>query len=208
MTNKQSEPIFQFTPEMMEMMQMMARQMAHEMMSQQQEVKPTQEKKDKSVVKLSKKYLREKYKNETITLVNVTSGSVTYKSPKGGYPYVWAGYGDTDEISIDDLLVMPTKYLTSPWLMIIDQEGDIVETLGLGKYYKFMNLLEEIEDIENVDFDALEEAVKTFSHSREFVNKVSTRVQEKIDNGELKDIYKMMKLEKILGKDLLKPTKI
>lgn len=205
MSNKQKDLMAQFTPEMLEMMQMMAKQMASEMINEKHEsvVKNTT-----GSNKLSKKALRDKYKDETITLINVTSGSVTYKSPKGGYPYIWSGYGDSDEVSIDDLLAMPMKYLTSPWLMIADEYADIIETLGLGKYYKFMNILDDIDDIESFDLEQLEEAVKVFSNSREFVNKVSTRVQEKIDNGELKDIYKMMKLEKILGKTLLKPNKI
>lgn len=205
MSNKQKDLMAQFTPEMLEMMQMMAKQMAYEMINEKHEsvVKNTT-----GSNKLSKKALRDKYKDETITLINVTSGSVTYKSPKGGYPYIWSGYGDSDEVSIDDLLAMPMKYLTSPWLMIADDYADIIETLGLGKYYKFMNILDDIDDIESFDLEQLEEAVKVFSNSREFVNKVSTRVQEKIDNGELKDIYKMMKLEKILGKTLLKPNKI
>lgn len=205
MSKKQKDLMAQFTPEMLEMMQMMAKQMASEMINEKHEsvVKNTT-----GSNKLSKKALRDKYKDETITLINVTSGSVTYKSPKGGYPYIWSGYGDSDEVSIDDLLAMPMKYLTSPWLMIADDYTDIIETLGLGKYYKFMNILDDIDDIESFDLEQLEEAVKVFSNSREFVNKVSTRVQEKIDNGELKDIYKMMKLEKILGKTLLKPNKI
>lgn len=205
MSKKQKDLMAQFTPEMLEMMQMMAKQMASEMINEKHEsvVKNTT-----GSNKLSKKALRDKYKDETITLINVTSGSVTYKSPKGGYPYIWSGYGDSDEVSIDDLLAMPMKYLTSPWLMITDDYADIIETLGLGKYYKFMNILDDIDDIESFDLEQLEEAVKVFSNSREFVNKVSTRVQEKIDNGELKDIYKMMKLEKILGKTLLKPNKI
>lgn len=205
MSKKQKDLMAQFTPEMLEMMQMMAKQMASEMINEKHEsvVKNTT-----GSNKLSKKALRDKYKDETITLINVTSGSVTYKSPKGGYPYIWSGYGDSDEVSIDDLLAMPMKYLTSPWLMIADEYADIIETLGLGKYYKFMNILDDIDDIESFDLEQLEEAVKVFSNSREFVNKVSTRVQEKIDNGELKDIYKMMKLEKILGKTLLKPNKI
>ena len=205
MSNKQKDLMAQFTPEMLEMMQMMAKQMASEMINEKHEsvVKNTT-----GSNKLSKKALRDKYKDETITLINVTSGSVTYKSPKGGYPYIWSGYGDSDEVSIDDLLAMPMKYLTSPWLMIADEYADIIETLGLGKYYKFMNILDDIDDIESFDLEQLEEAVKVFSNSREFVNKVSTRVQEKIDNGELKDIYKMMQLEKILGKTLLKPNKI
>lgn len=205
MSKKQKDLMAQFTPEMLEMMQMMAKQMASEMINEKHEsvVKNTT-----GSNKLSKKALRDKYKDETITLINVTSGSVTYKSPKGGYPYIWSGYGDSDEVSIDDLLAMPMKYLTSPWLMIADDYADIIETLGLGKYYKFMNILDDIDDIESFDLEQLEEAVKVFSNSREFVNKVSTRVQEKIDNGELKDIYKMMKLEKILGKTLLKPNKI
>lgn len=211
MNNKYQDLMSNMTPEMMEMIQVLALQMANTNLANQSQVVAPKPKKPNQPI--TKKYLRDKYSDQTITVMNVTNGSVTYKSPKGGYPYVWSGYGDTDELSIEDLLIMPQKYLTAPWLMILDDSGEVVEGLGLQKYYQHIHLLDEIESIEEFDDEKMEElkqAVQVFAptKSREFVNKIACRIQEKIDNGTLDSNRKIMQLEKILGKEFVQPNKL
>lgn len=199
----------QLTPEMIQALQVLLAQMNPQENGVKEENKKATNKKTKvqpnKPEKITKKYLREKYKDHTITVTNVTNGSVTYVSKKGGFPYIWSGYGDTDEVSIDDLLVMPPKYLTTPWLLIIDEDNDIIEGLGLQEVYKHISILDEIEDIENMSVEDLEQACKVFvsKQNRDFVHQAGARIQELITNGELVDYRKIQQFGKILGKDFI-----
>ena len=108
-------------------------------------------------------------------------------------------------MSIDDLLTMPPKYLTTPWLLINDEEEDIIEGLGLTEIYKHISILDEIEDIDSMTVEDLEEACKVFvsKQNRDFVHQASSRIQELITNGELVDYRKIQQFGKILGKEFI-----
>ena len=209
MSNKdEQKQIPQLTPELFEAFQMFLAQMGQQPVVKEEDKKQSNKKTKKQTQKpekITKKYLREKYKDTTITVTNVTNGSVTYVSKKGGFPYIWSGYGDVDEVSIDDLLTMPPKYLTTPWLLINDEEEDIIEGLGLTEIYKHISILDEIEDIDNMTAEDLEEACKVFvsKQNRDFVHQASSRIQELISNGELVDYRKIQQFGKILGKEFI-----
>ena len=187
MSNKgETKQIPQLTPELFEAFQMFLAQMGQQ---------PVVKEEDK----------KQSNKKTKITVTNVTNGSVTYVSKKGGFPYIWSGYGDVDEVSIDDLLTMPPKYLTTPWLLINDEEEDIIEGLGLTEIYKHISILDEIEDIDSMTVEDLEEACKVFvsKQNRDFVHQASSRIQELISNGELVDYRKIQQFGKILGKEFI-----
>ena len=205
MSNKgETKQIPQLTPELFEAFQMFLAQMGQQPVVKEEDKKQSNKKTKKQTQKpekITKKYLREKYKDTTITVTNVTNGSVTYVSKKGGFPYVWSGYGDVDEVSIDDLLTMPPKYLTTPWLLINDEEEDIIEGLGLTEIYKRISILDEIEDLDSMTVEDLEEFVS--KQNRDFVHQASSRIQELISNGELVDYRKIQQFGKILGKEFI-----
>lgn len=203
MTKKnEAKQVPQLTPEMMEAFQAFMLQWNQ---TPTVEEKPKSKSKVSKPEKITKKYLREKYKDTTITVSNVTNGSVTYTSKKGGFPYIWSGYGDTDELTIDDLLIMPPKYLTTPWLIIMDDDGDIIEGLGLTEIYKHISILDEIDDIDNMTVESLEKACEIFAttQNRDFVHQAGSRIQELITNGELVDYRKIQQFGKILEKDFI-----
>ena len=156
MSTNETTQLPQLSPEMIKALQLLLTQMnPQDDVKKEVQPKKVKETKIAKPEKVTKKYLREKYKDTTITVANATNGSVTYVSKKGGYPYIWSGYGDVDELTIDDLLVMPPKYLTTPWLLIVDEDEDIIEGLGLQEIYKHISILDEIEDIHNMDADTL-----------------------------------------------------
>lgn len=156
--------------------------------------------------KKTKAYLKEKYNNTTITLTNITEGTVGYQPTNSSYLYTWKEYGDTQELTIEELLGMPQVFLESPWLKIEDDE-EIIEALGLEKLYEYMEIFDDLEDIENLDLDYLQEAIDVFTSKRnkDFIHQVATKVQLAIDNGDLVDYRKIKQLGKMLQKDFIMP---
>ncbi len=156
--------------------------------------------------KKTKAYLKEKYNNTTITLTNITEGTVGYQPTNSSYLYTWKEYGDTQELTIEELLGMPQVFLESPWLKIEDDE-EIIEALGLEKLYEYMEIFDDLEDIENLDLDYLQEAIDVFTSKRnkDFIHQVATKVQLAIDNGDLVDYRKIQQLGKMLQKDFIMP---
>ena len=156
--------------------------------------------------KKTKAYLKEKYNNTTITLTNITEGTVGYQPTNSSYLYTWKEYGDTQELTIEELLGMPQVFLESPWLKIEDDE-EIIEALGLEKLYEYMEIFDDLEDIENLDLDCLQEAIDVFTSKRnkDFIHQVATKVQLAIDNGDLVDYRKIQQLGKMLQKDFIMP---
>ena len=156
--------------------------------------------------KKTKAYLKEKYNNTTITLTNITDGTVGYQPTNSSYFYKLKEYGDTQELSIEELLGMPQVFLESPWLKIEDDE-EIIEALGLEKLYEYMEIFDDLEDIESLDLDYLKEAIDVFTSKRnkDFIHQVATKVQLAIDNGDLVDYRKIQQLGKMLQKDFIMP---
>lgn len=156
--------------------------------------------------KKTKAYLKEKYNNTTITLTNITDGTVGYQPTNSSYLYTWKEYGDTQELTIEELLGMPQVFLESPWLKIEDDE-EIIEALGLEKLYEYMEIFDDLEDIESLDLDYLKEAIDVFTSKRnkDFIHQVATKVQLAIDNGDLVDYRKIQQLGKMLQKDFIMP---
>ena len=206
MSTNETAQLPQLSSEMIKALQVLLTQMnPQDIAKEEVQNKKVKEAKVARPEKVTKKYLREKYKDTTITVANATNGSVTYVSKKGGYPYIWSGYGDVDELTIDDLLVMPKKYLTTPWLLIVNEDDDIIEGLGLQEIYKHISILDEIDDIHNMDVDTLEKACKVFAskQNRDFLHQAASRIQELITNGDLVDYRKIQQFGKILGKEFI-----
>jgi len=201
MTKKTEKQMPQLTPEMFEAFQLFLEQMNQT--ENKKETTKTVKRPTTNSEKITKKYLRDKYKDRTITVTNATNGTVSYVSKKGGFPYVWSGYGDSDEVAIDDLLVMPPKYLTTPWLLIDTDEEEVIEGLGLTEVYKHIAILDKVDDIDSLTVEELEEACNVFvkKQNREFVHHMATRIQEAILKGELVDYRKIQQFGKILDKD-------
>ena len=168
--------------------------------------KPTKVKGSAKKNKKTKAYLKEQYGNQTITLTNITNGTVGYQPTNSPYFYTWKEYGDTQELTIEELLGMPQVFLESPWLKIEDDE-EIIKALGLEKLYEYMGIFDDLEDIEDLDLDYLQEAIEVFvnKQNRDFIHQVATKVQLAIDSGDLVDYRKIQQLGKMLQKDFIMP---
>lgn len=202
--SKDMNTIPELTPELFAAFQAFLQQ--HNNSSQEQTKNTKQAKGNVKKNRQTKSYLKEKYKGQTITLTNITNGSVTYTPNNSSYSYNWKEYGDTQEITIEELLGMPQIFLDSPWLKIEDDE-EIIEVLGLEKIYEIMDIFDDLEDINNLDLDYLQEVIDILvtKRNRDFIHKVSEKVQIAIDNGDLVDYRKIQKIGKMLDKDFIMP---
>lgn len=156
--------------------------------------------------KKTKAYLKEKYKDKTITLTNITSGVIGFQPNNSSYMYMWNEYGDSQELTIEELLGMGQGFLDTPLLKIEDDE-EIIEALGLEKIYEYIDIFDDLEDMESLDLDYLQEAINVYvtKQNREFIHVVANKVQLAIDNGDLIDYRKIQQLGKMLQKDFIMP---
>lgn len=80
---------------------------------------------------------------------NMTMGKLIYKSTRqNGYMIVWSNPGDIEEIELSELVSMRNsqiRFFTQNWIGIDDPE--VVEYLGIGKYYEGVPAFEDYESI-------------------------------------------------------------
>lgn len=195
----------QMTMEQMQQMMMNMMQMMNAMQQNQvsktvveqpviEEAKPKVENK-----KWTKSDLSE-IEDEKVIVKSVVN-NVGYISKKTGIQYNWAEKGDTEVMSIKDILAMETKskrFLRTPWLVIEDKR--IVEALKLEELYK---LIERVEDVDSL-IDMGEEEIKSVFEKlpNEYKKSFKNEVYAKVRSRELKDITVIESLSKILDIDL------
>ena len=143
---------------------------------------PVVEDKKPEKVKVSKR----KQKLPADTLVecqNITMGKLTYKSNRqNGYKIVWSNPGDIEEIELGELVSMRNsqpKFFSKNWIGIDDPE--IIEYLGVGKYYEGVPAF---EDYENIFFQPIDEMKVTIANLPKGVKKtLAIKAADMINNG-------------------------
>lgn len=114
-------------------------------------------------------------RNTEVVFMNNTNGNLFYKCPKTHATYDMYEYGDTDYITVEQLLIMNNtsrKMLKELWILLIDvaTEGveleDVLKYLGIDKLYS-----DEItpEDVDNFILKSLD---NKFAKTLEKMDKV------------------------------------
>ena len=195
-----------------QIMELMARQQEPVTVQVEQEEKEEASKKPKrqrSEEKNTKQKLRQKYKDTEIVLTNITQGIVNYEGKN--MKYHWENTGDSEVVTIGDIINMPKKYLHAPWLVIDGYENseevidDIVNTLNLHDVYEYIDTIHDIhEDINSVTLEDIARAIE-LSKKRGYDIRLDLTVliQRKIDSKELTNFHMIGELEKLLGRKFL-----
>lgn len=207
-----ANPQPQMTPDMMTMfaqfaqfMQMQQGQVATQ--SVVEEKKSTRIKKPTSTEKgLTKQAVRRKWKNTEVYLTSVVTGTICYKSKNDTYE--WDYLGDTQPVTIEDIIAMPDSYLKTPLLEIseVDNEEEVLEDLisclGLESMYEHLYILGTLEnDINNIDMENLKKVLDiSKSNGHDLVSDVTAIIQSKIDKKELGNYHMIAEFEKVLGR--------
>ena len=76
--------------------------------------------------------------HQPITVYNGFQGILVYKSPRTGEVYEWNGFGDAQELELQELRTAKASrkgFFTQNWFMFDDADMWVIDFLGVGQYY-------------------------------------------------------------------------
>lgn len=154
---------------------------------------------DKKVVVKKKKFT----KDDLITIMNFTVGTVFYQNPRTQQEWKMVGFGETEQITFDELITMKSsqpKLLKEPYIIIMDD--DAVEQLSLKDTYKKILRPDEIDKFYNkMSFAQMEKFIDNATDSmRELLVNLTI---ERIRSKEFDSLAKVQLIESKLNKKLL-----
>lgn len=165
-----------------------------------------QEKKDaeelkKEEEKEKKPQKRQVSRDDYTTIMNGTSGRVKYSSDRTGQVWEFTEYGQTDEITVGELINIRNRYgtmLRDAWIIILDE--DVVEYLGLKEMYKYTMTPDQLEKFFELNPEKVEEILSKAPHGvRQLVAGIA---KQKYENDELYDVRKIKAIEESLNIEL------
>lgn len=144
---------------------------------------------EKKPVKVKPAKRRQKLPSDTLVECrNITMGKLTYKSYKqNGYKIVWNEPGDIEEIELGELMSMRNsqpKFFTKNWIEIEDPE--ILEYLGVTKYYKGVPNYDDFENIFLQPFEDMKVAIANLPQS--IKKTLGIKATEMINNGTIDSV--------------------
>jgi hypothetical protein len=136
--------------------------------------------------------------NDTqVQVMNNTSGKLIYVSPRSHVTWVWEKYGDTDYMTVQELLTMKAshaRFFNDQWILVLDD--DVVAHLKLERFFEKALSPEELEMYFYLPIDEMESILRRSSPSQQSL--IATKAREKYEAGEFTDIYKIKMIEKAL----------
>jgi len=142
-------------------------------------------------------------KDDLITIMNFTAGTVFYQNPRTQQEWKMVGFGETEQIAFDELITMKSsqpKLLKEPYIIVMDD--DAVEQLSLKDTYKKILRPDEIDKFYNkMSFAQMEKFIDNATESmRELLVNLTL---ERIRNKEFDSLAKVQLIESKLNKKLL-----
>lgn len=182
--NPMDEMLKNMTPEMMQ--QFMS------FMQQQNSPKVVVEEKPK----ITKSYLS-KIRDREVVVRSVSMGVVGFESKKTNVYYSWMNYGDTEIISVGEILEMESRsklFLHTPWLVIEDDE--VNEALGLSDTKKSLDVFDDFESFLELSLPEIKDYLSKVEKG--YLHNICGKIQQAIDDGILTDFRKIRDLEKMV----------
>lgn len=139
--------------------------------------------------------------HELIEVRSVTNGGLTYISPKTGMKVRWQETGDVEYMEFAELMTMKSArrgFLEQP-LIVIDDE-DVVEKLGLTKLYENMFDIDDIDSFFELSVTKMSEQLETMP--RGIKTLVADKATKMIKDETLYDLRKIKLLEDKVRIDL------
>jgi hypothetical protein len=139
--------------------------------------------------------------NELICVKNNTHTKLVYVSKRfAGQEWEWEKFGDENYLELQELLAMRNSYLTyfkECWVMC---DRDILEYLGVYKYYENIINMDNFDDIFTKKPDEFRRTLEKLPQSMK--NSVVKRARQMIQSGELDSIKIIKIIEEVLKIDL------
>lgn len=140
--------------------------------------------------------------NMYVTVKNGFNGTLVYKSKKTGERFVWAAFGDEQEIELMELKAAKNSYkafFINNWFLFDDPE--IIEWLGVGQYYKNALNMEAFEKLFKKSPSEIKKIVDGLSAGQK--KSVAYRARQLISTGDIDSIKVINTLEESLGVELI-----
>lgn len=139
--------------------------------------------------------------NEEVICRSIATGRLIYISKHTGLTTIWSKFGDEEALEYGELRTMKASqpgFLTRP--LIIVEDDEVVEALGLKELYRQMV---DIENIGSFFKKSAKQIKEDLRKSPKGVRQlVGSKAREMIESGELHDIRKIKALEEELKIDL------
>lgn len=137
-----------------------------------------------------------------ITVKNGFHGQLVYVSSKTGERFLWDGFGDEQDMELSELKnarSVGKKYFINNWWLFDDPE--VVDYLGMNKYYKFALNIDEFESLFDMPADKIEAKISKLSIGQK--KSVAYRAKQMIAEGAIDSNRTIQTLERCLGIDLV-----
>lgn len=185
--NPMEEMMKSITPEMMQQFMMFMNSQ-----NQKEEAKVVESHKKE---KITKSYLS-KIRDKEVVVRSVSHAVVGFESRKTNVAYKWMNYGDTEVITVGDILEMDNRsklFLHTPWLVVEDDE--VNEALGLTKQKKSTDVIDDFESFLAMPTNEIKEYLKDVK--KDYLSTICFKIQQAIEDGTLTDFRKIRDLEKL-----------
>lgn len=124
--------------------------------------------------------------NTSVTVINNTSGTLYYQSPRTNEVWEWAEYGDEHEIKLSELKTMKAqhkRFFEDQWIIFPEKDQDVISYIRLEKFYKEVATPEMIEEMFEL---TVPEFTTVLEKSNQNVRSlILGKAREKYDNGDL-----------------------
>lgn len=162
--------------------------------------------------------VKETYSNEKFTkaMLNKVRGdevivtscidNVVFISPKSNMKYRWAKTGDSEILTIDEILVMESeseRFLHTPWLRVDDRR--IIEAFNLEKIYYTIDTVNDIQKLLTLSENEIIRLFENIPYScrNSYKQNIYDRIYMEIKTQKLTDLRIIQSLEKALNIELL-----
>lgn len=159
------------------------------------------------VVKKNEKYNKAMLNNirDEIIAVTAFTDSIIYHSPKTNMNYYWSKAGDSELLTIDEVLTMEgssERFLHTPWLRVNDKR--IIQAFGLEKLYKVIDVLDDIDKLITLNSEEIKSLFDNINknYKDSFKQDLYNKLYNKIKNNELTDLRVIIALQEALDLDL------
>lgn len=140
--------------------------------------------------------------DQYVTVRNGFQGRLIYKSSKTGERFIWAEFGDGQEMQLRELRQAKSsskRFFENNWFMFDDEW--IPEYLGVAQFYKNAVSIDRFDDLFNKSADEVEKAVSDMSNGQK--RSVAYRARTLINEGAIDSRKVIAALEKSLGTKLI-----
>lgn len=144
-----------------------------------------------------------------VIFMNNTNGNLFYRCPKTHATYDMYEYGDTDYITVEQLMIMNNtsrKMLKELWVLLLDTASDDIEISDVLKYLGLENLYTDVVAPEDVDNFITKSPDGKFANTLDkmdeaLAKKVVERSVVLYREGKFNSLAKLNAIKELVGND-------